>query len=159
MSDNRRDIINELQELNALNLLQRKQQETPFEMDESLPERALSNVYAVLAEEKRQEATTIDLRSAMKRQRSGSGRILLRMAAGIAALVIMTITGYRMISNNKAGADDCQGKDLLTCLTQQTSSDDIYDYLLHEPIGTEDALMYEQLESQYETEYITIDIQ
>jgi hypothetical protein len=159
MSENRKDIIKELQELNASNLLQSKQQDAPSEMDESLPERALSNVYAVLAEEKRQEATTIDLRSAMKRQRAGSGRILLRMAAGIAALVIMTITGYRMLSGNNIQKVDCQSKDLLTCLSQQTSSEDIYNYLIHEQTGIDDAALYEHLESQYDTEYIPIDIQ
>lgn len=159
MSENRKDIINELQELNALNLLQHKQQDVSFEMDESLPERALNNVYAVLAEEKRQEATTIDLRSAMKRQRAGSGRILLRMAAGIAALIIMTITGYRMISGNNVQKTDCQGKDLLTCLSQQTSSEDIYNYLILEQTGIDDAALYEHIESQESTQYIPIDIQ
>lgn len=159
MSENREDIINELQELHAKHLMQKKQPESSYTMDNALTEKILGHVYAVAAEEKQQEATTIDLRSAMKRQRSGSGRILLRMAAAIAALVIMTITGYRMVSNNNVHTDDCQGKDLLTCLTRQTSSEDIYDYLLHEPIGTDDALMYEHLESQYDTEYIPIDIQ
>lgn len=159
MSENRKDIINELQELNALNLLQRKQQDAPFEMDESLPERALNHVYAVVAEEKKQEATTIDLRSAMKRQRAGSGRILLRMAAGIAALVIMTITGYRMLSGNNIHKADCQGKDLLTCLSQQTTSEEIYNYLLQEQTGIDDAALYEHLESQESTQYIPIDIQ
>lgn len=159
MLENRKDIINELQELHAERLMQKKQQESSYTMDDALTEKILGQVYAVAAEDKQQEATTIDLRSAMKRQRSGSGRVLLRMAAAIAALVIMTITGYRIMSNYNIQADDCQGKDLLTCLTQQTSSDDIYDYLLHEPIGTDDALMYEHLESQYDTEYIPIDIQ
>lgn len=143
MNLEKKELSSELDALDATHLKQVMEGSTPPFCDLALEDKMIQGVYKHL-EEAEKETPVIDLHAGMRRSR-GSFAIIVKMVAGIAAVLIMAISGYRSLFPNMEAVADCEGKNLLTCLTQQTSDEEIYNYLMQEYSGAEDVYLFESV--------------
>jgi len=135
MSDHKEDINRELEALSARQLLSMKSkplQEAPAGMEE----RIFAGAMEQIASKTETSQPTIQLRESIRRQKAGSLSLLLRIAAGIAAIVLMTTMSYKLLLPLEQ--DDCAGQDVLACLVAQTSDQEIYHYLYESGLPEEE---------------------
>jgi hypothetical protein len=126
MSDQQEDINRELEALSARQLLAIKSKDTQ-EMPEGLEERMFNGTLERLSSKTETGQPGINLREAIRREKASSFGLLLRIAAGIAAILLMTTMSYKLLL--PLPENDCTGQDTLACLVAKTSDQEIYNYL------------------------------
>jgi hypothetical protein len=145
MHPEKKKLSAELEELGASHLKKVLEENMIPLSDTTLENKMIQGVYKHF-EEAKKVATVIDLRTGMRSTR-GSFSLIIRMVAGIAAILIMGLLGYRLLFPGFSTTSDCEDKNLLTCLKQQTSDEEIYNYLMQEYSGTEDVYLFEKIHS------------
>lgn len=138
MSDHHQDINHELRELSAQQLLEIKGKAVQ-EMPEGLEKQMFTGVLEHISLKSETDQPAVNLREAIRREKAGSFGLLLRIAAGIAALLLMTTMSYKLLL--PLGEDDCAGQDVLACLVAQTSDQEIYNYLNESGLPEEEFLL------------------
>jgi hypothetical protein len=156
MNPERKELLAELEALQASYLKQAMEEKFPAVFDDNLDEKMIRCVYRHLTQTKK-EATVIDLQAGMRRSR-GNISLIFRMVAGIAAIFIMGFLSYRTFFSGINKTADCQGKNLLSCLTQQTSGEEIYIYLMQDYAGTEDVYLFEKVHAT-PSDQISVELQ
>lgn len=145
MHPEKKELSAELEELGVTHLKKVLEENVIALSDTTLENKMIQGVYRHF-EEAKKEATVINLQAGMRSTR-GSYSLIIRMVAGIAAILIMGFVGYRLLFPGFSTTADCEGKNLLTCLKQQTSDEEIYNYLMQEYSGTEDVYLFEKVHS------------
>jgi hypothetical protein len=135
MSDHQEDINRELEALSALQLLAIRSKDTQ-EIPEGLEDRMFAGTLEHLSSKTETSQPGINLREAIRREKASSFSLLLRIAAGIAAILMMTTMSYKLLST--LDEDECTGRDKLACLVAQTSDQEIYNYLYESGLPEEE---------------------
>jgi hypothetical protein len=160
MSEQPENIHRELQALSAMMLHSIKQR--PVEnAPEGLEEKISNAAWKQIQAEKKDTVSAINLKASIKREKAGNHKELLRIAAGIVAMAVLMTMGYKLLF--PVAQEDCAGDDLLACMVEQTSGEEIYAYLYELGLPEEDFL-YELLNEPAddnmpaEQEYYEIDL-
>jgi hypothetical protein len=81
----------------------------------------------------------------MRREKISGFSFFLRIAGTLAIIVTMGIMGYKTMNLKQ---NDCEGKDELACLMENTSHEEMLYYLMEDPSNIDEAHILEAIREE-----------
>lgn len=126
MSNEQQHIIEELKALEASLLAELKAGEQSSEFDASINDRMIQGVLSAMSD-RETNRKVVSIKEGMRREKISGFSFFLRIAATLAIIVTMGIMGYKTMNLKQ---NDCEGKDELACLMENTSQEEMLYYLM-----------------------------
>jgi hypothetical protein len=141
MNTEQQHIIEELKALEAQQLANLKSAEKANEIPEGIDERMIQGVLAALPEMEAHRKI-VSIKEGMRREKISGFSFFLRIAGTLAIIVTMGIMGYKTMNLKQ---NDCEGKDELACLMENTSHEEMLYYLMEDPSNIDEAHILEAI--------------
>ena len=141
MNTEQQHIIEELKALEALQLAGLKAGEQSSELDANINDRMIQGVLNALPELETHRKV-VAIKEGMRREKISGFSFFLRIAATVSIIVTMGIMGYKTMNLKQ---NDCEGKDELACLMENTSQEEMLYYLMEDPSNIDEAYILEAI--------------